>query len=149
MSLAQGNPATRPPDEFAQLVKRAPAADLAELVTGDRRGAVLDEIFRRMPGVFRADRAKGLEAVIHWVIADRPDGGADTYQLSIAHGACQSSGTADRTPDLTLSIGAVDFVKLVTGNAHAVMLVIKGRLRTKGDPALTAKFPGLFDVPKA
>lgn len=148
MSLAQGNPATLEPSEFALLVKQASAAELTGLMTGPRRAAVLDEIFRRMPEVFRTDRAADLEAVIHWVVGDRPDGGADTYQIVIADRTCRTSGTADRDPDLTLTIGAVDFLKVVTGNAHPVMLVMKGRLRTRGDMALTAKFPGLFDVPK-
>ena len=148
MSLAQGNPAVLPPQEFARLVKQAPEAELTALMTGGRRAAVLDEIFRRMPEVFRADRAAGLDAVIHWVVGDRPDGAADTYQIAVADRACRVSDTADRSPDLTLTIGAVDFLKVVTGNAHPVLLVMKGRLRTRGDMALTAKFPNLFDVPR-
>ena len=149
MSVDDGNPATMDPLEFARLVKRTSTAELLELMTGERRTAVLDELFRRMPDVFRADRAGSLEAVIHWVVGDRPDGVGDRYELSIADGTCRLSDVPAREPRLTLAIGAVDFLHLVTGNAHPVVLVMKGKLRTKGDVALTAKFPSLFDVPKA
>jgi putative sterol carrier protein len=148
MSAPEVNPAMMDPLEFARLVKATPKAELRQLMCGDQRQAVLDELFRRMPGVFRADRAGSLDAVVHWVIGDRPDGGADTYELVIANGTCQVSPRPERSPKLTLTIGAVDFLAVVTGNAHPVALVMKGRLKTKGDLGLTAKFPTLFEVPK-
>lgn len=142
------NPAMMDPLEFARLVKRTPAHELRAMMHSDRRAAVLDELFTRMPGVFRADRAGSINAVIHWVIGDRPDGGVDTYELVIADGRCELSPAPQREPKLTLALGAVDFLNLVTGNAHAVALVMRGKLKTKGDLALTAKFPNLFDIPK-
>jgi len=102
-----------------------------------------------MPEVFRADRAGGLDAVIHWRVGDRPDGGVDAYEMVIRGGTCAVSPGGGREPNLTLSLGGVDFLNLVTGNAHAVALVMRGKLKTKGELALTAKFPTLFDPPKA
>ncbi|MEV8513808.1 SCP2 sterol-binding domain-containing protein [Dactylosporangium sp. NPDC051484] len=148
MSIHDANPAATEPGDFARLVKRTPVEDLRNLMTGERRCAVLDELFRRMPDVFRADRASSLDAVIHWVIGDRPDGGTDRYELTISNGVCRVSPAPTREPRLTLTIGAVDFLHVVTGNAHPVILVMKGKLHTKGDMVLTAKFPSLFDVPK-
>jgi putative sterol carrier protein len=143
------SPAAMDPREFARWVKRTPPAELRELMRGDRRTAVLDELFDRMPGVFRAERAGSLDAVIHWSIGDRADGGTDVYELVIANGTCVLSPRPEREPRLTLSIAGADFLSLVTGNAHPVALVMKGKLKTKGDLALTAKFPNLFDIPKA
>lgn len=143
------NPATMDPGDFARMVKRTPADDLRQMMQGDQRAAVLDELFARMTGVFRADRAGSTNAAIHWKIGDRPDGGVDTYELLIANGTCTLSGSPDNEPKLTLMLGAVDFLNLVTGNAHPVLMVMRGRLKTKGDAALTAKFPKLFDIPKA
>jgi hypothetical protein len=142
------NPATMEPREFARLVKKSSARDLLRLMQSARRTAVLDELFVRIPGVFRSDRAGTLAAVIHWQIGDRPDGGVDTYQMVIADGTCVLSPSPELTPRLTLTLGAVDFLNLVTGNAHPVALVMRGRMRTRGDLALTAKFPSLFDIPK-
>jgi hypothetical protein len=148
MSVDQGNPATLGLAEFGRFVKRTADADLRDLMHGERRTDVLDEVFRRMPEVFRADRAGDLRAVIHWSIGDRPAGGADRYELIIADGTCAVSPAPTGEPRLTLTLGAVDFLRLVTGNAHAVLLVMKGRLRTAGELALTARFPSLFDPPK-
>ncbi|MER7166865.1 SCP2 sterol-binding domain-containing protein [Micromonospora sp. NPDC000207] len=117
-------------------------------MSGGHRHAVLEELFVRMPHVFRADRAGSLQAVVHWRIGDRPDGGSDTYQLVIDGGRCVVSEQPDREPALVLTIGAVDFLAVVTGNAHPVVLAMRGKLRSKGDLGLTAKFPTLFDNPK-
>ena len=146
MPIDQGNPAMLAPAEFARFVERTAAPDLLDLMRGARRSEVLAEVFRRMPNVFRADRAGDLDAVIHYVIGDRPDGGADVYELVISGGACAVSPAPGGAPRLTLTLGAVDFLRLVTGNVHPVVLVMRGRLRTKGDVGLTAKFPSLFDV---
>jgi putative sterol carrier protein len=135
--------------EFGKLVKKTPADQLKQLMVGDRRQPVLDELFRRMPDVFRADRAATLSAVVHWLVGDRPDGGVDTYELVIADGTCVLSEAPLRQPKLTLSIGGVDFLNLVTGNANPVAMVIRGKLRAKGDVTLIAKFPTLFDIPKS
>ncbi|MGQ5260853.1 SCP2 sterol-binding domain-containing protein [Micromonospora sp. ZYX-F-536] len=143
------NPATMDPREFARMVKTTSTDDLRRMMHGDQRAAVLDELFARMPGVFRADRAGSTNAAIHWQIGDRPDGGVDIYELVIANGTCTLSDSPGSEPKLTLMLGAVDFLNLVTGNAHPVLMVMRGRLKTRGDAALTARFPKLFDIPKA
>jgi hypothetical protein len=148
MSVEHADPAMMDPLEFARLVKRTPSDDLRRLMHGERRAEVITELLSQMPGVFRADRAGGLDAVVHWRIGDRPDGGTDVYEFVIADGVCRLSPKPARQPALTLSLGAVDFLNLVTGNAHAVMLVMRGKLKTAGDLKLTAKFPSLFDPPK-
>lgn len=142
------DPAVMDPVEFARGVRDAPADALRALMRGDRRTPILAELFRRMPDVFRADRAGALDAVVHWNVGDRPDGGVDTYQVVISGGVCEVSAVPDREPRLTLTLGGVDFLNLVTGNAHAVALVMRGKLKTKGDLGLTARFPNLFDVPR-
>ncbi|MEV4516557.1 SCP2 sterol-binding domain-containing protein [Dactylosporangium sp. NPDC049525] len=149
MSVYDANPAALEPSEFAQIVKRSSADELYRLVTGEQRREVLDVVFVRMPGVFRADRAGSLKAVLHWKVGDRPGGGADTYELVIADRTCTLSPAPDRSATLELSIGAVDFLKMVTGNANPIALFMLGKLKTKGDVGLTARIPNLFDVPRA
>ncbi len=137
------------PKEFAQLVKSTPADQLKAAMQGEHRGAILDEIFGRMPGLFRPDRAGGTNAVVHWVVGDRPDGGADTYELVIANGTCTLSPKPENDPKLSLNLGAVDFLKVVSGNANPVMLFMTGKLKAKGDLGLAANIANLFDIPKA
>jgi putative sterol carrier protein len=137
------------PARFAQLIKSAPDAQLAEVMQSELRAKILDEVFGRMPSSFRADRAGTTSAVIHWTITGRPDGGSDTYELVIADGACTVSESPQREPRLTLTLGPVDFLKVVSSNANPVMMFMTGKLKAKGDLGLAANIANLFDLPKA
>ena len=148
MSVNVPDPATMDPREFAQLVKKTPADDLKQVMQSERRTVILDEIFARMAGLFRPDRAGSTNAVIHWIVGDRPDGGADTYELVIADGSCALSPKPEHEPKLALNLGSVDFLKVVTGNANPVTLFMTGKLKAKGDLGLAANIANLFDIPK-
>ncbi len=137
------------PKQFAQLIKDAPADQLKAVMQSEQRGEVLGEIFGRMPSQFRPDRAGSTNAVIHWNIGDRPDGGVDTYELVIANGTCTLSPEPTSEPKLSLTIGAVDFLKVVSGNGNPVMLFMTGKLKAKGDLGLAANIANVFDIPKA
>lgn len=142
------DPATLEPDELALLVKRSTAEELLGLMRGERRRAVLDKLFLDMPAVFRADRASREKEIVHWRIANRPGGGEDVYELVIANGACQVSASPRQAPRLALTIGAVDFLRVVTGNANPTALFLRGRMRAKGDLGLAMRFPKMFEVPR-
>jgi putative sterol carrier protein len=137
------------PNNFAQLVKSASDAQIAEVMSSDVRPKVLDEIFRRMPSLFRPERAGNTSAVIHWSITGAPDGGTDTYELVIADGACTLSETPSHEPKLALTVGPVDFLKVVSGNGNPVMMFMTGKLKAKGDLALASNIANLFSIPKA
>ncbi|MFI6758370.1 SCP2 sterol-binding domain-containing protein [Micromonospora sp. NPDC050417] len=137
------------PKQFAQLVKSTPDAEIAALMKSDQRGMILDEIFNRMPTLFRADRAGATNTVIHWNISDRADGGVDTYEVVIADGACTVNGSPAQDPKLALTLGPVEFLKVVTGGANPVMMFMTGKLKAKGDLALASKIADLFNIPKA
>ena len=134
--------------EFAQRIKNASNDELAAAVSGDMRARVLDEVFKRMPTLFRADRAGATSAVVHWNVGDGPNGGVDTYELVIADGACTLSPTPSHDAKLALTLGVVDFLKVVSGNANPVMMFMTGKLKAKGDLGLAAKIGDLFDIPK-
>lgn len=142
------DPATLSPAELAAYVKRTAPDELLALMRGERRRAVLDKIFLDMPAVFRSDRAGPDREIVHWQIQDRPDGGADVYELVLADGACQVSAAPRQAPRLVLTIGAVDFLRVVTGAANPTTLFLRGRMRAKGDLGLAMRFPKLFEVPR-
>jgi hypothetical protein len=137
------------PASFAQRVKSASDAQLAEVMSGDSRPKVLNEIFRRMPSLFRPERAGNMNTVIHWKITGAPDGGESTYELVIADGACKLSETPDHEPKLAVTVGPVDFLKVVSGNGNPVMMFMTGKLKAKGDLALASNIANLFAIPKA
>jgi hypothetical protein len=140
--------ASTEPAEFARMVKATPDARLAEAMAGDRRTPILDEIFGRFPTLFRADRAGSTNAVIHWAISGAAGGGDDLYQVVIEDGACSTSSTADREPRLTVALGPVEFLKVVSGAGNPMMMFMTGKLKARGDLGLAANLTNLFDLPK-
>jgi putative sterol carrier protein len=136
------------PSQFAQMVKSASKEQLEAVMASDQRGKILDEIFSRFPAQFRPDKAGSTNAVIHWNIGGRPDGGTDTYELVIADGTCTLSPTPQAEPKLTVSIGGVEFLQLVSGSANPMMMFMTGKLKAKGDLGLAANLANLFDLPK-
>jgi putative sterol carrier protein len=134
--------------ELAKLVKSTPDSKIAEIMQGDLRGKVLDEVFNRMPSLFRPEKAGSTNAVIHWNITGRPDGGTDTYEIVVENGTCTLSPAPQREPRLSLTLGPVDFLKIVSGNGNPMMMFMTGKLKAKGDLGLAAQIANLFDIPK-
>jgi putative sterol carrier protein len=137
------------PKEFAALVKSTPDATIAEVMRSGSRSKILDEVFNRMPTLFRADRAGATEAVIHWNITGGPDGSADNYETVIENGACTVTNKPERDPKLTMTMDAVTFLKVVSGDGNPMMLFMTGKVKAKGDLALAANIAKLFDLPRA
>jgi putative sterol carrier protein len=133
--------------EFARSVGETPDDQLAEGMRGEFRGAILDEIFRRMSEHFRPDKADSLDAVIHWSIGGRPDGGYDVYEVVVRDGRCHATREPQESPRLTFRLDGVDFLKLVTGNANGPILFMQGKLGIQGDMLFATRVAGLFTIP--
>src|SRR4051794_2458113 len=103
---------------FARQVRAASGEELLALMQSPRRAALLRDIVADLPAVFLPDRAGDIEVVVHWKVTGRPDGGTDTLELVIAQRRLAASLTPTRTPRLTLTLGPVDFLRMVTGNAN-------------------------------
>jgi putative sterol carrier protein len=137
------------PHTFAVLMARASKDQIGEVMARPAlRERVLAEVFRRMSDHFRADKAGSLAAVIRWRIGDRPDGDYDRFESVIEDGACVAHRGAEREPRVTITLGGVDFLKLVSGNANPVPMFFTGKLKVKGDLGLAATLLPLFDIPK-
>ncbi|MEV7327410.1 SCP2 sterol-binding domain-containing protein [Micromonospora sp. NPDC093244] len=133
---------------FARQVKAASTGELLALMQSPRRASIVHDIVEDLPAVFRADRAGDLDAVVHWKVTGRPDGGTDTLELVITQGTLTASLEPTRPARLTLTLGPVDFLRMVTGNANAKILFLRGRMKARGDLGLTTRFPSLFDTPR-
>lgn len=136
------------PKEFAQVVKATPDSKIAEVMSGDDRGKILDEVFNRMPTLFRADRAGATKTVIHWIITGGATG-SDTYETVIEDGACTVTSQPVREPKLAMTMDPVTFLKVVSGDGNPMMMFMTGKIKAKGDLGLAAQVAKLFDIPKA
>ena len=110
----------------------------------DSREQVLAAIIDSLVGLFRPEKAEGVEAVIHIKLWDAPGGGYDHYELSIANQECRLTTPPTDEPDLTLKVRPTDLRKLINGDTGPKRLAFQGRLRAIGDLGLGMKLPDLF-----
>ena len=140
--------ATIGPKEFSELVKSTPDSKITEVMSSDNRSKILDEVFNRMPTLFRADRAGATQAVIHWNLTGGPGGATDTYETVIENGACTVTNQPVREPKLAMTMEPLTFLKVVTGDSNPMMMFMTGKIKAKGDLGLAAQVAKLFDIPK-
>ncbi len=136
------------PAEFAAAVKGASKSDLEAALSGDHRATLLGTIFARFPDQFRADRAGATSAVVHWTITGGP-ADPETFELVIADGTCVLSPAPQADPKLAVTVGGLDFLKLVAGAANPMTMFMTGKLKAKGDLGLAANLANLFDLPRS
>jgi putative sterol carrier protein len=136
-------------EQLAQMVAGATDEQIAEGMTSENRKPVLDEIFKRMGEHVDPQKAAGQDAIVHWKILGRPDGGHDHYEVVLENGKVEVSDEPSREPRVTFSIGAVDFIRLVSGNAAGPTLFMTGKLKIEGDLMFASQMASLFRIPKA
>jgi putative sterol carrier protein len=138
------------PQTFARLIAKASKNQLDEVLTRpELRDLILGEIFRRMQVHLRQDRAKAVEAVVHWRFSGGVgEEGYDRYETVISKGTCTVNREMTSKSRVTITIPPHDFLKLITSNASAPVLFMTGKLKIRGDLAFAAGMLGLFDLPK-
>ena len=137
-------------DQLAALAAGATDEQLAEGMSEPAaRQAILDEIFRRMSEHVDADKAKGINAVLHWKITDRPDGGVDHYEVVLNDGTCIVSEEASGEPRVTFTVGPAAFLRLVSGAQPGPVLFMAGKLKIEGDVMFASQVATMFRIPQA
>ncbi|HEX7657981.1 MAG TPA: SCP2 sterol-binding domain-containing protein [Pseudonocardiaceae bacterium] len=133
----------------ARLIGDASADQLAGVMTlPTLRCWVLDEMFRRMGRYFRGDRGRRVDAVVHWRLTGGTGvDGYDWYETIIENGTCVVNAVKTRFPRVTITVNPANFLRLITGNATAAMLLMSGGLRVRGDLAFVAGLSDLFQPP--
>src|SRR5687768_17516868 len=97
---------------------------------GGREMPTVKETFDAMSGRFKADKAAGTNATIQYDISG--DGGG-TWNAVIKDGTCTVSPGAATNPNLTLQIGAQEWLDMLSGKQSGQMLFMSGKLKVKGD----------------
>ncbi len=135
------------PAEFVDLVKRSPDKELAADFGGEHRTALLDAVFARFPRQFRADKAGDRRARIDFTITGAADGGSDTYAVAVDQGECHVEKPPTTGPDLALTMGPVEFLKLVSGTGNPAMMFMMGKIKASGDLGLATALANWFESP--
>ncbi|MGH2981126.1 MAG: SCP2 sterol-binding domain-containing protein [Solirubrobacterales bacterium] len=143
LSFAEG----ADPQQVARMVHELSDQRLAELLVDEVREAALGEIFRRFPDYVDPERIGDSEGLVEWVIAD--DGTSDRFLVRFEDGGCRVGGEPAGEPRVTLELGAVAFVKLVTGNANPATMYLSGVLGLRGDVLFAIEMGGFLRIPGA
>jgi putative sterol carrier protein len=134
------------PTEYAALVRDASDEELAAGMRTNR-DLVLRQVFGQMAEHLDPDTSREAEAVVEWRIGGREDGGHDRFQVRIDRGTCEVTRDGDQEPSVVYTIGPVDFIRLVTGNASGPELFMTGRITVDGDLMLAAMTQSWFRQP--
>ena len=139
--------ASMEPGEVARVIEETPEKELQEALRGTIRDAVLGEVFRRFPEYLDRSATRGRRAVIEWAIGGGKRGRSDRYLVVIDKGTCRAGKGLDAKPDLTLELGTLDFLRLVTGGANVPVMFVTGALRVQGDDKLALDVARFFRFP--
>ena len=136
--------------QLAKLVAGASDEQLSEgMKDPESRKKVLDEIFRRMSEHVDPEKARNADAVLHWKILDRPDGGYDHYEVVLADGKCTVSDEPAAEPRVTFRIAPPAFLRLVSGSQAGPVLFMSGKLKIEGDLMFASQVATYFRIPQA
>jgi hypothetical protein len=130
---------------FAAWVRTASDQKLRSVMDSRIRGMLLWQIFRTMRQRARPDVR--LDAVVEFRISRRGNA-TDHHQLKLAGGRCTRPRHNAMTPDLTLELESVDFLRLVGGAVTPQRLVLAGKLKPRGDLLLALALPTALRLPR-
>lgn len=136
-------------DGFERVVRETPPERLEQLMRSPARKAALEGIFWQMPKQVNHEVAKEMSTVIRWCLTGRADDGTDVYQLEIDRGIVRTSRGEQGEPKLTVTMDAVEFLRLASGNLDPMQAYFRGKIRLTGDIMAAAKLAQLFKMPGA
>ncbi len=131
-------------EAFARWVCACSDRTLRSVMRSRLRPVLLWQIFRTIRR--RALPEPRVDAVVEFRITERRDGGVDRYRLTLADGRCRTS-RRDESPALTLELGPVAFLRLVSGTAGTTGLVLTGKLKLRGQLLLALALPAALRIP--
>ncbi len=101
------------------------------------------EIFGKMPEVFNADAAQGLDAVFQYEITG--DNGGN-WNVVIKDGACQVSEGVHESPSVTLTLSGDTWLGIVNKETNGMQAFMSGDLKATGDIMLAQRIEQLFPL---
>ncbi len=101
------------------------------------------EIFGKMPEVFNADAAQGLDAVFQYEITG--DNGGN-WSVVVKDGACRVSEGVHASPSVTLTLSGDTWLGIVNKTTNGMQAFMSGDLKATGDIMLAQRIEQLFPL---
>jgi putative sterol carrier protein len=105
--------------------------------------STVSEIFEKMPTVFNAAAATGLDAVFQFNITGDEAG---DYCVVIKDGACKVEKGVHDSPSVTLSLAGVDWLAICNGKLDGMAAFMSGKLKATGNIMLAQRIKSLFPL---
>ncbi|MDQ1285978.1 MAG: hypothetical protein QG663_1404 [Thermodesulfobacteriota bacterium] len=103
----------------------------------------VNEVFEKMPQVFNAAAASGLNMVFQFHITGDQSG---DWNVSIKDQACQVNSGVHAEPTVTLTMDGADWLDMCNGKLNGVTAFMTGKLRASGDIMAAQRIPSLFPM---
>jgi putative sterol carrier protein len=131
------------PAQLAEAVKGMSDEELAVSVKGMGIDDTLKNIFEGMRDSFKPEAAKDVNATVQYAIDTEE--GVKNWSVTFADGTCTVADSPTDDPRLTLSIGLVDFVRLIFNQAQGPQLFMSGKMKLQGDMMWAMQMQNYFE----
>lgn len=139
--------ATEDPERVVAQVDALDDKQLSRLVR-DRpvRTSAIRHVLARLDEFALPGPLAEVKGVVEFLV-EVPKADPERHQLRFDGATVAPVFGADLDADVTVRMGAVDFVRMVSGGTNAALLLLAGRLHVDGDEGLALKVGGVFQVP--
>ncbi|HKZ68671.1 MAG TPA: SCP2 sterol-binding domain-containing protein [Anaerolineales bacterium] len=96
-----------------------------------------------MPKYFLPEAAAGMNATLQ---LDLTDEGGGVWHLIVADGQLTVNEGPAANPNMTLKMTAADYLAMINGEASAMQMFMKGKVKVGGDMSLAMKLQNLFKM---
>jgi putative sterol carrier protein len=135
------------PERVVSLVDALDDKQVGKLVAAPHvRESAVRLILARLGEFAIADRLAQLSGLVEFVV-DVPKGKPERHMLLFDGSGVGVVDADGRDPDVRVSMGAPQFVRLVSGGCNAAILLLGGHLHVEGDEDLALRMGGVFQVP--
>jgi putative sterol carrier protein len=100
------------------------------------------EIFEKMPGAFRPEKAGNMRGVIQLELTGE---GGGNWIIRVNDGHIVVDEGQAPSADLTLGMAASDYVAITRGELNPVNAFIAKKIDVQGNITMAMKFPEMFD----
>ena len=101
------------------------------------------EVFEKMPSVFNAAAAAGVNMVFQFHITG---GQAGDWNVDVSNGACTVSEGVHANPTVSLTMADEDWLAMCNGTLDGMTAFMSGKLKADGDIMAAQRIPSLFPM---
>ncbi|MCF8129879.1 MAG: SCP2 sterol-binding domain-containing protein [Deltaproteobacteria bacterium] len=105
--------------------------------------ANVTDVFNKMPEVFDADAAQGLNAVFQFEITGDEGG---NWSVVVKDGTCEIFEGTHAEPSVTLSMSAETWLGMINKEINGMQAFMGGQLKATGDIMLAQRVEQLFPL---